>query len=922
MSAIVSGSTPTGRASLVRSKVSGKANTGRNSTTERGLRACGAALADFGQGRQPAQRGREGNTTGSLASGCAQDHADSRGNGRQDAARGAPGRARTAGVVALNPACLLACRFAGVGTFELAERKERLRIETTGAVQGVGFRPFVYRLATELALVGWVSNDSRGVVIEVEGPSACTGAFLRRLPKELPSRAFLNTLGHRSLPPAGYTAFVIAKSDDRGSKTAVVLPDIAVCDACMREVTTSTDRRYRYPFTNCTHCGPRFSIVRDLPYDRPNTTMRQFQMCPDCQREYESVTDRRFHAQPNACPRCGPHVWLARDARSDAERDDAFCLAAQLLEQGKILGVKGLGGFHLMVAAADEAAVRELRQRKHRWEKPLALMTPDLDAAKQLCRISDAEAALLASPEAPIVLVERWPDAAVAESVAPDNPYLGVMVAYTPLHRLLLRQFGAAVVATSGNLSDEPICIDNDEAMRRLGSIADALLLHDRPIERHVDDSVAAVVAAAPLLLRRARGYAPLPVWLSLPLPTILAVGAHQKNAVALSVGSQVFISQHIGDLDTPEAVAAHERVVDDLLRLYAAEARIVAHDLHPDYTSTRTANEWIARTAEARAARGDTLPIVPVAVQHHHAHLASCLADNGVEGPALGVIWDGTGYGTDGTIWGGEFLYGDAESVVRVAHLRRFRLPGGEAAAREPRRSALALLWELGLMEHRGARAVLDSFTENERQVLVRMMERGINCPITTSAGRLFDAVACLVGLFPKASYEGQAPMALEFAVERSASGGDARRYRLDIMGPERTDGAKALTEALSSAKRAHRAIELWAEPWVLDWRPVVVGVLDEVAQAAAVSAIAARFHDALVDAVVEIARRTAAPRVALSGGCFQNRVLLERTHAALRAAGHEVLVHRQVPANDGGICLGQVVVAARAIAFRGGVE
>jgi hydrogenase maturation protein HypF len=797
---------------------------------------------------------------------------------------------------------------------DLAEQKERLRIEVTGAVQGVGFRPFVYRLATELGLVGWVSNDSRGVVIEVEGPSARTGEFLRRLPDELPSRAFLSTLGHRSLPLAGYSAFGIARSDDRGSKTAVVLPDIAVCDACMSDVTTPASRRHRYPFTNCTNCGPRFSIVRELPYDRPNTTMRQFRMCPDCLGEYETVTDRRFHAQPNACPRCGPHVWLVRGGRLDSERDDALRSAAALLAEGKIVAVKGLGGFHLMVAAAHEAAVRELRTRKHRWEKPLAVMAADLDGVKQLCQVSAREAALLTSPEAPIVLLERRPDANMAESVAPGNPYLGVMVAYTPLHHLLLREFGAPVVATSGNLSDEPICIDNDEATRRLGSIADALLLHDRPIERHVDDSVAAVVVGKPVLFRRARGYAPLPVRLRSPMPTILAVGAHQKNAVALSIGSQVFISQHIGDLDTPEAVAAHERVSDDLLRLYAAEARVVAHDLHPDYASTRTASE--------RVARGASTAIVPIAVQHHHAHLASCLADNGVEGPALGVVWDGTGYGTDGTIWGGEFLYGDAESVVRVGHLRRFRLPGGEAVSREPRRSALALLWELGLIEHPGARQVLGAFRESERHVLVRMLERGVNCPITTSAGRLFDAVACMVGLFPKASYEGQAPMALEFAAGREAPGGDAGRYRFDVVGPERTNAAGELDEALAGAKRTHRAVELLAEPWVLDWAPVVLGVLDDVARGAAVSTIAARFHEALAEAIAEIARRTAAPRVALSGGCFQNRVLLERVSAALGAAGHEVLVHRQVPANDGGICLGQVAVAARAAGLMGSSE
>ncbi|HSM23055.1 MAG TPA: carbamoyltransferase HypF, partial [Rubrivivax sp.] len=524
----------------------------------------------------------------------------------------------------------------------------------------------------------------------------------------------------------------------------LVLPDIATCPDCLREVFDPTDRRHRYPFTNCTNCGPRFSIIQALPYDRPNTTMRGFVMCPACQAEYDSPLDRRFHAQPNACPVCGPRLAVigeqlsANGEQSDTETDhrspitDHLQTAANALRAGQIVAVKGLGGFHLMVDAGNAEAVARLRQRKQRYEKPLALMVKDLAAARRLVEIDEQAAALLASAEAPIVLLPRRANAPVAANVAPGNPTLGVMLAYTPLHHLLLDAVVArsetghseavarsetghstekighsieALVATSGNLSDEPICTDNEEAVQRLGHIADLFLVHDRPIERHVDDSVAWIVEGQPRLLRRARGYAPLPVLLARPAPTILAVGAHLKNTVALSVGRQVFISQHIGDLETAEALAAFQRVIADFLRLYEAEPVAIAHDMHPDYLSTR----WAVEERERREMRESQMPpsedpsfpffpsfpsLVPV--QHHHAHLAACLAENGATGPALGVTWDGTGYGLDGTIWGGEFLLGDAADFTRVAHLRPFRLPGGEAAVKAPRRVALALLWEL----------------------------------------------------------------------------------------------------------------------------------------------------------------------------------------------------------------------------------
>ena len=562
------------------------------------------------------------------------------------------------------------------------ERVQRMRLEIHGAVQGVGFRPFVYRLATELGLTGWVINDTNGVFVEVEGPRSMVECFARRVTEQPPPRAIIHSLDASWLERAGFSCFEIRHSDAHGSRTTLILPDIATCPDCFEEIFDPANRRFRYPFTNCTNCGPRFTIVRELPYDRPNTTMHGFALCEVCRSEYDDPLDRRFHAQPNACPRCGPQLTLlagvglgAGEASTPCERstwsalasgDQALTMTAAAVRRGRVVAIKGLGGFHLIVDARNAAAVALLRRRKLRDEKPFALMVRDLEAVRALCETSAEAEEVLASPEAPIVLLPRRPDAEVAGSVAPDSPYLGLMLPSSPLHHLLLAELGFPIVATSGNLTDEPICIDEHEATQRLGGIADCFLVHNRPIERHVDDSVVSVILDTPRVLRRARGYAPLPVLLARSVPSILATGPQLKNTVALSVGRQVFISQHIGDLHTPQAIAAFERVIGDFRRLYEAEPLVIAHDLHPDYAST----QW------ARAQRGRLIP-----VQHHHAHLAACLAENGVMEPALGVIWDGTGYGTDGTIWGGEFLLGDAQAFARVAHLRPFRLPGGEAA-------------------------------------------------------------------------------------------------------------------------------------------------------------------------------------------------------------------------------------------------
>jgi hydrogenase maturation protein HypF len=829
-------------------------------------------------------------------------------------------------------------------TCSLSPANARLRVEIHGAVQGVGFRPFVYRLATELGLTGWVINDTQGVFIEVEGPERALAQFLPRLPAEKPPLAIIQTLESAWLPATGFDRFEIRHSDATGAKTALVLPDVATCADCLADVRDPVNRRYRYPFTNCTNCGPRFSIIEALPYDRPNTTMRGFTLCPACRAEYEHPADRRFHAQPNACPVCGPRLTLygsvgvwgcgsagdrpyshtpTRSGRWSPIADDDAALkeAAAALRAGLIVAVKGLGGFHLIADATNAAAVTRLRERKRRGDKPFAIMARDLETVLALCEVPPEAAALLTSPQAPIVLLRQSQivnrKSQIANQVAPGNPYLGIMLPYTPLHHLLLAEVGFPVVATSGNLTDEPICTNNEEAFERLGNIADAFLVHDRPIARHVDDSVAWIAAGAPRLLRRARGYAPLPVLLPRPVPTLLAVGAHLKNTVALSVGPQVFISQHIGDLETPEALAAFERVIAAFLRLYEATPVAIAHDMHPNYLSTRWAKEHFGfRTSDFGFDREDALQIRNpqsaicnlVAVQHHHAHLAACLAEHGLDGLALGVAWDGTGYGTDGTIWGGEFLLGDAADFTRVAHLRPFRLPGGDAAVHEPRRVAPALLWEIygeAALE-RDDLAPIRAFAPAERRALAQMLRRRVNAPVTTSAGRLFDGVAALIGLQQRVDFEGQAAMALEFIAEEREAGA----YPINIRSLGNSEELRGIRRALPLSSPSSPSSPEF--PLVLDWQPLIENLLADLRRGVSQGIIAARFHNALVEAIVAVAQAVGQPRVALTGGCFQNRLLVERAARRLTQAGFEALLHRQVPPNDGGISLGQVAVAA----------
>ncbi len=632
----------------------------------------------------------------------------------------------------------------------------RVHVAIRGAVQGVGFRPFVYRLAQKLGLRGWVNNSAEGVFAEAEGPEPTVRAFVRGLESDKPEIALIQGLETTYLDPAGYAGFEIRASTG-GEKRALVLPDLATCPQCLADILDPDNRRYRYPFTNCTNCGPRFSIIAALPYDRAATTMSRFAMCTECAREYHDPSDRRFHAQPNACPVCGPQLALwNRDGVEIAHVHEALVATADAIREGKIVAVKGIGGFHLMVDARNEKAVQELRQRKRREEKPFALMAPSLDQALRFCSASEVERRLLRSPECPIVLVPRRSGTSdIAAAVAPGNPTLGVMLPGTPLHHLLLRELGFPVVATSANLSEEPICTDEHEARARLHGIADLFLVHDRPILRHVDDSIVREVAGRELVLRRARGFAPLPIQIDGELAPVLAVGGQQKNTIAAAVGSQVFISQHIGDLETEASHHAFRSVIDAFRDLYEFAPTRMACDLHPDYLSTQYAER-------------SGLPLVRV--QHHHAHILACMAENHLRPPALGIAWDGSGMGSDGTVWGGEILHVTDAGCRRIAHLRPFLLPGNAKAVREPRRVALAILYEIFADRAFGlAIPTVRAFSAMELRILQVMLRRRVNAPVSTSAGRLFDAFASLVGLRQLASFEGQAAMELEFALEGS---------------------------------------------------------------------------------------------------------------------------------------------------------
>ena len=726
---------------------------------------------------------------------------------------------------------------------------QRLRITLRGAVQGVGFRPFVYRLAKEMSLTGWVLNSSAGLVVEVEGPADQLNRFEQRLGHERPKASVVTVHESAWITTEGSTRFEILASDSDSGKTVNVLPDLATCNECREEFFDPANRRFEYPFTNCTNCGPRYTIVVDIPYDRPNTTMSAFVLCPACQDEYTDPANRRFHAQPNACPACGPKL--------DGTIEDA----AEALRQGEIVALKGIGGFQLLVDGRQAAAVARLRQRKHREEKPFALMMPSLDVAREYCEISSAEVELLESQAAPIVLLRPKPGTDIAWNVAHCSPYVGVMLPYSPLHHLLMEECRFPVIATSGNRSDEPIAIANEEATARLKDIADHFLMHNRPIVRACDDSVVRLTRGRAGILRRARGYAPLGIRVRHSLPPVLAVGGHLKNTVAIGVGQDVFLSQHIGDLDTLEARGAFEKAIADLCRLYSFKPEVIACDLHPDYAST----QWAERAG---------LPLVRV--QHHQAHVAACAAENDVEGEYLGVSWDGTGYGLDGAIWGGEFFRAENNQFDRIAHLRAFGLPGGDAAVREGWRSAASLLFEVFGAESGNPVPVSES-SGNPRldQSKVRyMLQHGINVVPTTSVGRLFDAVASIIGVAQQNRFEGQAAMLLE-----------------NEIGGLRTEEAYALPGG--------------------DWSPLITAVMKDKLAGVTAPIIAARFHNALFEWIVEVAAQVRMKQVVFSGGVFQNRYLTERAAAVLESRGFTVYTHQRVPPNDGGIALGQAVMA-----------
>ena len=763
----------------------------------------------------------------------------------------------------------------------------RVRARVGGQVQGVGFRPYVFRLTRDLGLAGFVLNDSRGVVVEVEGGEEAVDRFLVRLGRDAPPLARVERVESEDLSPTGAAGFTIVSSDARGAPAAPVSPDTATCPDCLAELFDPADRRYRYPFTNCTNCGPRFTIVRGVPYDRPLTTMAGFSMCARCRTEYEDPADRRFHAQPNACPECGPVAELVdgsgRAAEPGAARD-AVAAAARALLSGAIVAVKGIGGFHLACRADSERAVAALRARKRREEKPFALMARDLAAVSALVELDEVEAALIADRARPIVLAPRRRGAAVAEAVAPRSHELGVMLAYSPLHHVLLADAGVPLVMTSGNASDEPIAFRDEDALARLGGIADLFLLHDRPIETRTDDSILRTVGhdgrRRPLTLRRSRGYVPesleLPVAAQRP---VLACGAELKSTFCLAKGRRAWVGHHIGDLHDYETLRSFREGVDHLERLFAVEPAVVAHDLHPDYLST------------AYALERDGVELV--GVQHHHAHLAACLAEHGEVGPAVGAIYDGTGLGLDGAVWGGEILVGDLVVAERAGHLWPVRLPGGERAVREPWRMACAWLVAASGEDEPAVPAALDQAMDASAwRRVAELCRTGVASPVTTSVGRLFDAVSALCGVRSSITYEGQAAIELE----ASSNGDERTAYPLPV--------------------RAGASGEAGEPSAVLDARATVRAVVGDLERGTPVPLVAARFHAALADAtaeaLVDVAGRRGVEIAVLSGGTFANRRLLERTSAALEDAGLRVLVPQRLPPGDGGISFGQAAIAA----------
>jgi len=744
----------------------------------------------------------------------------------------------------------------------------RRELRVTGTVQGVGFRPFVFRLAEELGLAGSVRNTAAGVIIEVEGPGEAVAAFGRRLETEAPPLARISSVEASDSQPTGEVGFRIIESEGARRPTALIPPDVALCEDCAQEIASPEDRRFGYAFTNCTNCGPRFTIVRGIPYDRPQTTMAAFAMCEDCAQEYADPRDRRFHAEPVACPKCGPELFLdGENTRDGIEK------VALLLHEGRMVAIKGLGGYHLACDARDSEAVETLRHRKGRGQKPFAIMVRDLPEARRVAEVSAEAKVLLTSPESPVVILPAKAESGLAEGIAPRQSTVGVMLPYTPLHRLLLEKSPPALVMTSGNLAEEPIVHTDEEAQEKLGPIADHILSHNREIEVPCDDSVVRVEEDVVIPVRRARGYVPRSVCVDVDGPPVLAVGGYHKNTFCLLREGKAILSQHIGDLDTTEVMEYFDRAVRHFESLFEVKPEVVAHDLHPGYSST----QW------AQSLEG--VKLAPV--QHHHAHVVSVMAEAGLRGEVLGVSYDGTGYGADGTAWGGEVLKCDLRRYTREGHLRPVALPGGEAAIAWPARMALSHLID-AFGEEEGtakARRLMPDLTEAEARVVARQIARGINSPMCSSAGRLFDAVGALLGATAEATYEGQPAMELE-AMAGAWTEGGLLPYRYDI------------------------------DHSVIDTRPVIRGIVADIERGVDFAEIAARFHETVAAFTVDLCRRLgehyALERVALSGGVMQNARLLRRLLEGMRVVGLTPYIHEEVPPNDGGMSLGQAVVGA----------
>lgn len=751
-------------------------------------------------------------------------------------------------------------------------------VSVRGVVQGVGFRPFIYRLATENHLNGFVLNVSSGVEIHVQGRSAEIEDFVVRLRTEAPPIAQIVSVEVTEEALQGYTSFEIRQSEkDEGYQ--LISPDIATCPECLKELFDPSDRRYRYPFINCTNCGPRFTIIKDIPYDRPLTTMSTFAMCPQCLAEYENPLNRRFHAQPNACPACGPKVWLADRKGEMIPCIDAIRHASSLLLDGRIVAIKGLGGFLLACDATNPSAVSMLRERKARRDKPFAVMVKDLDHLAQYCSFDSPEASLLTSPQAPIVLVPRKPGSGIAPEVAPRNRYLGVMLPYTPIHHLLMSDAGLPLVMTSGNLTEEPIAADNKEAIERLSKLADYFLFHNRDIHSRYDDSVVFVSSGRAQPIRRARSLAPYPIRLPLNSVPILATGAQEKSSFCLVRDHYGFLSQHIGDLDNIETVQHFEETIELYKRLFRVGPEAIVHDMHPDYLSTRYALRY-----------KDHLPLIQA--QHHHAHVAACMADNEITGKVIGIAFDGSGFGPDGTVWGGEFLVADYERYTRFGHFQQMPMPGGELAIRRPYRLAIAYLKTL--LGSLPDLPFIKRLSAAEVNMVLQQLEQGINAPLTSSCGRLFDAVSALLGICEAITFEGQAAIELEMA-SAPAGSGDVFPYYV-----ERIDGV-----------------------WQVHLRPMFERIVAQMTGGFPVASIGETFHSTVASIAASVAslisQETGIADVVLSGGCFQNRLLLEKTIASIKKAGLRVFVHKQVPCNDGGISLGQAVIAANLLNKKG---